>query len=211
MKSIIRDAAEVSREIENSRQRLIKFLCDKAFNYSPVPKFPLASGALSKYYIDCKQALSDPEARELVGGLIWERVRTRGIQAVAGLELGAVPIAIAVSDEAYRQYKVTIQSLIVRKQPKPHGLQKHIEGKVIGAERVLIVDDVITTGQSTISAIKKSQDAGLDVVAVVAILDRQESNGRANIESLGVTFDSLITLEELENAAVEGQPVRHRE
>jgi orotate phosphoribosyltransferase len=209
MKSTVHDATALGRELERKRQRLIEILCETSFNYSAEPCFPLASGGLSKYYIDCKNALSDPEARELIGELIIEKTRNLAFDSVAGLELGAVPIAMAVSDVAYRKYNSKIQALIIRKQPKPHGLRKHIEGRVTGAEHVLVVDDVITTGQSTISAIEKISGASLEVIGVVAIIDRQESHGRENIEALGVRFDALVTLEELENSAQRRTSTNH--
>lgn len=181
----------------SQKSRLLDIIFARAFRHSPTPAFPLSSGILSKYYIDCKRALSWPEARILVGDLmIHECICIDNVVAVGGLALGAVPIAIAVSDAAFRK-GVSISSFVIRKEPKPHGLRRHIEGEVNKGDRVVIVDDVITTGRSTIDAIIKSRDEGLEVVKAVALVDRQEENGKENIEDYGVPFEALFTLEDL--------------
>jgi orotate phosphoribosyltransferase len=191
------------------RRKLVEIIAKTSFNQSPEPKFKLAFGPLSRFYIDCKQAFTYAEARALIGELILEKTAHLQFDAVGGLALGAVPIAIAVSDAAYRINGTTIKSFVVRKEPKAHGLGKCIEGAMRAGDRVLIVDDVITTGQSTINAIEKSREAGLQVIGVIALIDRQEFSGRENIEKTGVSFDALITLSDLEHAA-ERELISHR-
>ncbi len=176
-------------------QRLLRLLYDISFLASPNSEFPLSSGILSPYYIDCKKALSVPEVRVLVGELIFERIHHLDIDGVGGLELGAYPIGIAVSDAAYKK-GVLLNAFVIRKEPKAHGLKKHIEGMVKEGGRVVIVDDVITTGNSTVQAIRKSREAGLEVAKAVALIDRQELNGRENIELQGVGFEALFTLKD---------------
>jgi len=177
--------------------RLARIIFDTSFRHSKEPSFPLASGIMSQYYIDCKMALSHPEARELIGELIADRIHLTEVDAVGGMELGAYPIAVAVSDAMFRKHGKNLRALVVRKQPKGHGLKKHIEGDVRPADKVLVVDDVVTSGKSTIDAVAKIRDAGLEVVKVVVIVDREESGGRANIENCGTSLDALLTLSDL--------------
>jgi orotate phosphoribosyltransferase len=179
-----------------TRERLLDLLIQtKSFKWSPTPIFPLASGAMSSFYVDCRLGLSHAEIRQVVGELMLERVESPS-DAVGGLLIGAYPIAIAVSDAAYRRGR-DLRVFVVRKEPKSHGMKKLIEGDVAEGNRVSIVDDVITSGRSTIEAIEKSRDAGLIVTQALAIIDRQEQDGRARIEALGVPVGALCTLHEL--------------
>jgi len=181
-----------------SDQKLAQLLIKtKSFKWSPTPIFPLVSGAMSQFYIDCRAGLSFPEIRQLVGELMLGRIETP-VDAVGGLLIGAYPIAIAVSDAAYRRSGQVIRVFVVRKEPKSHGMRKLIEGEVDAGERVVIVDDVITSGKSTIEAIQKSREAGLVVKQAIAIIDREEQDGRSRIEELGVKVDALCTLRDLQ-------------
>ena len=182
-----------SSQTERLRQLIV---ATGAYNSDPEPIFPLASGARSMYYIDFKKADSHAEVRKLVGELILEKVGSTPIDAVGGLVLGACSIADAVSDAFDRNGK-DIPSFKVRKDPKLHGLRKSIEGDVNAGDRVLIVDDVVTRGQSTIKAIRTSQKKGLKVVKVIAVIDREEEDGANSIRAYGVSFESLITLGDL--------------
>lgn len=181
----------------NQTERLLQILVETSFHSSPTPVYPLASGAISRYYIDCKMALSYPEFRKIIGDLISEQVRGLSIDAVGGLALGAYPIAVAVSDAIYRNQGKIVKAFVVRKEAKKHGLKKHIEGDVVKGDRVLIVDDVITTGNSTIDAIVKSREDGMEVVRAIAIIDRQECGGAQNIKACGVEYNSLVLLNDL--------------
>ncbi|HYR53126.1 MAG TPA: orotate phosphoribosyltransferase [Candidatus Dormibacteraeota bacterium] len=184
-----------------TRERLVQILIKtRAFKWSPTPSFPLASGALSRFYIDCRVGLSYPEAREVVGDLLLERI-VPPVSAVGGLLIGAYPVAIAASDAAYRKNKEVIRVFAIRKEPKDHGMKKLIEGDVSKGDRVVIVDDVITSGGSTIEAIVRSREAGLIVEQAIAIIDREEQRGKARIEEHGVRCDALCTLSDLKLAA----------
>lgn len=187
-------------------ERLLHIIAETSFYSKPEPAFPLASGILSRYYIDCKIALSYPEVRELIGQLIFQQVQSNNIEAVGGLALSAYPIAVAVSDTFYKQSGAIVRAFVVRKEVKSHGLRKHIEGAVRRGDRVLIVDDVITSGKSTIDAILKSREEGLEVVRAIALIDRQECNGANSIESCGVPFNALLTLKNLCDLQAHGAP-----
>jgi orotate phosphoribosyltransferase len=142
-------------------------------------------------------AMSYPEARQLVGELIVEKLAGAPADAVGGLALGAWPIALAVSDAAWRLSSRTIRTFVVRKEPKDHGTGKFIEGDVKAGDRAIIVDDVVTTGMSTVTAIERCRAAGLEVARIFAIVDRQESGGRENLGQQGVPFEVLFTLADL--------------
>ena len=178
---------------------LIDHILKTSFHYSDTPKFPLASGQLSQYYIDCRAALSYANIRRLVGEMMLDMLSDIKIEAVGGMMVGAYPVAIAVSDAADRR-GLEIPTFIVRKEPKPHGLRKYVEGAVEKGSRLVVVDDVVTTGQSTILAISRCRDEGLQVVKAIALVDRQEQQGRENIEKTGVSFDSILTLKDLLSA-----------
>src|SRR5258705_2378871 len=156
-----------------SRGRLLQILIEtKSFQYSDTPTFKLASGAMSQFYVDCRIGLSYPEMRRIVGRLMADRVAGEQIDVVGGLAVAAIPIAVAVSDAAYDSGRL-IRSFVVRKEAKSHGLGKLVEGALKPGDRALIVDDVITSGQSTIEAIQKSLEARLQIVPGIAINDHE--------------------------------------
>jgi orotate phosphoribosyltransferase len=159
--------------------------------------FRLASGKMSRYYVDCKQALSDPEARALIGEITAGMINARDFDAVGGLELGAYPIAIAISDALYRLNGARLRVFVVRKEPKTHGIRDLIAGNVTEGDRALIVDDVVTTAASTIKAIRGERAAGLAVTQAIALLDREEENGAQNLAQEGVSFRPLLRLRDL--------------
>jgi orotate phosphoribosyltransferase len=152
---------------------------------------------MSRYYVDCKQALSDPEARALLGQLMLTRLHGMPIDAVGGMELGAYPIATSVSDAIFQATGAKVRAFVVRKESKQHGIQGLIAGNVKAGDKALIVDDVVTAGSSTIKAIMSARQGGLLVERAIALIDREEEEGRNNIEAQGVSFDALFTLSEL--------------
>lgn len=181
-------------------QELLTLLSRTSFHASSTPAYPLACGKMSRFYIDCKKGLSHPRVRELAGQALFDRVHGIQVDAVGGLLIGAYPVAIALSDAAWRKH-VTLRVFVIRKEPKSHGLRKYVEGDVEPGARVVIVDDVITSGISTVQAIEKSRDAGFVVVKALAIVDREEADGRKAIERLGVPFESLFTLSDFVSIA----------
>jgi len=181
----------------SAKQRLLEIFRRTSFKSSDESVFRLASGKYSKYYIDCKQALSDPEARALIGDLIFDLIREESFDSVGGLELGAYPIATSVSDKIFRQTGKSVRAFIIRKEPKSHGMTDLIAGHVKKGDRTLIVDDVVTSGSSTIKAIKAAREAGLSVEWAIVLVDREEDDGKKNIEAEGVKVSALLTLTEL--------------
>jgi|SRR5664279_1905383 len=199
------------RVMASAKRRLLEIFCETSFKSSEKPVFRLASGTLSKYYIDCKQALSDPEARALIGELIFELTKAESFDSVGGLELGAYPIATSVSDKIFRERRRSVRAFVIRKEPKTHGVTDLVAGHVERGDNTLIVDDVVTTGNSTIKAIKGARKAGLSVSRVIVLVDREEGDGKKNIEAEGVKFDALFTLAELREVSNESAKQQHEE
>lgn len=172
-------------------ERLIEMLLDKSFQLSDRPTFKLASGRLSNFYINCKPTTLNPEAMNLIGTMIFDKIKNDHVDAIGGLSFGADPIANSVAIISYQQGK-PIKPFSVREQTKDHGIINKLEGDVRNGERAVIIDDVITTGASTIKAIASARDAGLDVVKVIALVDREEG-GKEEILKHTEDFESMIT------------------
>jgi len=176
-------------------ERLIQMISERSFQMSDTPSFKLASGKLSKYYVNCRLVTIDPEGMHLIGSLIYDRIQDGGIEAIGGPVLGAVPIVDAVSMTAYQKGKF-IKPFYVREQAKDHGIGRKIEGNIKKGERAVVVDDVITTGASTIRAIESARSEGLVVVKVVTLVDREEG-GREEIMRQVEDVESLVTMSTL--------------
>jgi orotate phosphoribosyltransferase len=164
--------------------------------------FKLASGATSDYYIDCRTTTLHAEGGRLTGHAILELLEQNGIQAeaVGGLTMGADPIVSNVATaSAWRALSSPgaplLHGFLVRKAEKTHGTGRRIEGFCREGAHVVIVDDVCTTGGSTINAIEAAQQAGMKVAAVVCIVEREEANGRPAVEAAaaGAPFLRLFT------------------
>ncbi len=177
------------------KNRLIELIIEKAFKYSEEPVFKLVSGRMSNYYFNCKAVTFHPEGMHIIGNIIFDLIKDLNIKGIGGLTLGADPIADAVAYTSYLRGK-PIEAFVVRKTPKSHGTMQWIEGNITKGDRVVIVDDVITTGKSTIEAITRSKETGLEIVKVIALIDRQEGGYEA-VEELGYKLYSIITREEV--------------
>ncbi len=165
--------------------------------------FTLASGAKSNYYVDCKLTTLHPEGAWLAGQSMHELIRkeqaTRGVRvdAVGGLTMGADPLALALGMYSFSVKDTPpLQVFSVRKSPKTHGQTKLIEGNFKKGDSVVVLDDVITRGESTIAAINAVEKEGGTVAFVAALVDRQEG-GRDKIVSMGHPVVALFTREEL--------------
>ena len=177
------------------KERLIKMVIEKSFRYSPEEIFKLASGRTSNYYFNCKPTTLNPEGMNIIGELIFDMVGDLDITAAGGLTLGADALANALALISYQKGK-PIKAFIVRKEAKVHGIKSSIEGDAAIGEKVLILDDVITTGGSTIAAIEKAREAGLIVQKVIALIDREEG-GKENILQLVSDVSAVLTRSEV--------------
>ncbi len=174
------------------RTRLARMIVERTFRYSDDPPFTLVSGKQSNFYFNCKPTTLDPEGMNLIGNIMFDMLEDSGITAVGGLTLGADPMANSVSVISYQRNQ-PIKAFIVRKDAKEHGTRSSIEGNIQEGERVAILDDVITTGRSTIIAIEKAREAGLIIDRVITLIDREEENGRENIEEHVKRVESIFT------------------
>lgn len=172
------------------------FIATHSFKWDKDKGFKLASGATSPFYVDCRVLMAHPRPRALVARLAFEALKDLHVDCIGGLELGAISIATAISDEAHRNKK-DWRTFVVRKQAKDHGTGKVMEGAAQGGDRAVVVDDVLTSGGSVIKAVQAARDAGLTVSHALVIVDRQEQDGRMKVEDLGVTLISLLTIEDL--------------
>ena len=179
----------------NNREKLFELLYSRSFIYREDPPFKLVSGRESFYYFDCKATTLHGQGVALTGKVMFEKLRSlieQGkVQGIGGLTLGADPISISTSIEAFAQ-GLNISPLIVRKEPKKHGTQKWIECDLNGVTDVVVIDDFITTGGSTITAIERIRESGLNVVLAAVLIDREEG-GRENIEKEGIEVVSLFS------------------
>lgn len=156
--------------MSDSRGRLLDLFKTRAFSFG---RFTLASGKESSYYINSKKAIFNSEAVWLLADLLWDLTRDLDIQAVGGLEVGAIPMATALVMR-YHQEGRPLEGFYVRKQAKTHGSKERLEGAVKAGDRVVMVDDVLTTGGSVNQAIEVVEQAGAKVESVVCIVDRLE-------------------------------------
>lgn len=177
-----------------ARARLLELLRVRAFERKRVL---LVSGRESDFFIDCKQAVLTAEGHALCGELMLDAVAAltapASCDAVAGVELGGCPLASAVALTSFRR-GASLDAIYVRKDAKDHGSRRLLEGnsRLAAGSRVALLEDVVTTGGSTIKAAARLRDAGYEVVGVVALVDRDEG-GRAAIEAEGLTFVALFT------------------
>src|SRR5205809_1464174 len=196
-------------KIDEAKAALLNLLQKKSVFHGD---FTLSSGAKSNYYIDCRLTTFDPEGAWLVGQLMHSLIRNEqtarkvNVVAVGGLTMGADPVALAVG--MYSQWTKDAppwQVFSVRKAPKAHGQTKLIEGNFRKGDTVVVVDDVVTRGESTIAAINAIEKEGGTVAFVAVLVDRQEG-GREKIEGRGHPVVALFQRGEL----LDGQARPHQ-
>lgn len=178
------------------KKRLMEMILEKSFQYAEEPIFKLVSGGVSNFYFNCKPTMLDPEGKEIIGRLIFDKIKDLGVTGIGGLELGSVPISSAVSLISQLEGQ-PIKEFIVRKEKKDHGIPAKMEGEFETGEKVVVVDDVITTGGSTIKAIEAVEKLGLKVEKVMVLVDREELNGRQSIEKYCRDVEPLIKRSEV--------------
>ena len=171
----------------------------KSFQYNKKPIFKLVSGKSSHYYVNCKPTTLNARGMFLIGNLIFNTIKDLNVSAVGGLAFGAAPIAIATAFASEVSDKNPINAFSIRKTQKDHGIIKWIEGDVKAGDKVVVIDDVVTTGGSTIKAIERARSEGLIVIKVVILVDRQEG-GVENIQKYISDVSTIISRDELMQA-----------
>lgn len=180
------------------RKRLIELILERTFRFTEEPSFKLASGRMSNFYFNCKPTTLNSEGMYLIGNLLYELIKKEKrwrVKGVGGLTLGADPVANAIAYTAHTKGDA-LESFVVRKEPKKHGTMLWIEGEVKKGDRVLIVEDVITTGGSSQKAVERAKECGLKVAGVLALIDRQEGGSEA-VKAMKLPFKALLTKEEI--------------
>ncbi len=187
----------------SAKEQLRTLLQEKSVYHG---EFTLASGAKSDFYVDARVTTLDPRGACLIGEVGWKLVKEtasklgKRVDAIGGLTLGADPVALSIGIASQRQDPSSpLQVFTVRKAAKEHGRQKRIEGNFSPGNSVVVVDDVITTGGSTLQAIDAIEEAGGRVAFVIVLVDREEG-GRANIQRRGHTVIPIFTRRELVTA-----------
>jgi orotate phosphoribosyltransferase len=177
-------------DLNSVRSRLLELFKARAVTFGD---FTLASGKKSSYYINSKKVLFHGEAISLLGELLYAATRDLDIHAIGGLEVGAIPMATAAVLR-FQQSGRTLEGFFVRKQAKGHGSQERLEGLVNAGDRVAVVDDVLTTGESVAQAIEAVEQRGATVARVVCIVDRLQG---ARERLAKYDFRPLFTIRDL--------------
>ena len=174
----------------SAREQLLSLLATKSFKLG---QFKLSSGGTSDYYVDCRTTTLDANGARLTGEVFLHEMRQQGWrpQAIGGLTMGADPIAVSVAIASAGD----VHAFLVRKAEKQHGTGQRIEGFREKGAKVVIVDDVCTTGASTIQAIEAAREFGFEIVGVMCLVERTEAGGRVNVEKAAspAKFVSLFT------------------
>lgn len=176
------------------RERLIALLKERSLLQG---EFVLSSGRRSSCYVDCRRTTMHAEGLALIGALGLEALRRVGWQpqAVGGMTLGADPVAYAIAAASHADPPL-VHGFTVRKDPKAHGAGRRVEGCFEAGARVVVVEDVLTTGSSSLEAARAIGEAGGSVLGVLAVVDRGEG-GREAIEGAGLALHALVALPEL--------------
>jgi orotate phosphoribosyltransferase len=178
----------------SSRRQLIELLARRSARRG---NFTLASGKQSSFYIDCRLTTMSPEGLSAIGPIGLAAIRERGWDpdSVGGLTLGADPVSYAIS-YASASTERPVRAFTVRKEAKTHGTGKLIEGPFESSDRVVVIEDVITTGGSALKAVEALRAAGASVLGVLAVVDREEG-GREAIEAAGIAVASIARVSEV--------------
>ena len=184
-------AAEVSDDLDRARATLVAELREHALILGEVT---LSSGQTAEYYVDARRALMRPAGFRAAGELIAAAATDAGAAAVGGPVMAAIPLAcaaIAVPGGA------GLVGFFVRKERKQHGLQRWVEGPVEPGAKVLVVEDTVTTGGSTVSAIERIREEGLEIVGTLCVVDRLAGGGEAIAAAADAPFQALTTIDDV--------------
>ena len=184
--------------MNDMKRRLARLLMEKSYVEGEVT---LTSGKKSDYYFDCKQTALHPEGGYLIGRLFLDMLRAENVAGVGGMTLGADPLVSAVSVVSFVEGS-PLPAFIIRKQSKGHGTNQFLEGlkNFAPGDRVALLEDVVTTGGTLLQAVERVRDAGLEIAAVLAVLDREEG-GRERLAEAGLALKSIFTRAQLLSAA----------
>lgn len=185
-----------SGDMDDMKKQLIEFVRAHSFLKSDEPIFLLSSGKMSNVYFDLRLTTLAPQGQHLIGNLLYARIKELGLKPVAagGLTMGADPVSCSLAYTSQLKGD-PIEAFVIRKEPKKHGRGLQIEGNIRKGDNVVILDDVLTTGGSTIKALNIAKECGLNVLAAIVVLDRCEQNGKQNVEQHCPLY-SLLTIDD---------------
>jgi orotate phosphoribosyltransferase len=186
-------AARKPQRIPSAKERLLEIIKDKSLLLEGGP-FRLASGAMSDYYLDMKPTTLDPEGSNLIADIILGILSGHDVNAIGGLELGSVPIISVVTARSWPERPM--EGFVVRKEKKGHGTDKKIDGNFKEESKVILFDDVTTTGGSVMEAVKAVRGKGGKVNAVITVVDRLEG-ATQNLAKQGIELLPIFTAKEL--------------
>lgn len=183
--------------VERNKERLLALIQERAFLPGDVV---LSSGAKSSFYVDGKMVAMMPEGAHLIGEVVYDHIKDMDFDAIGGLAVGAVPMVTSIAISCYNNGR-DAEGFFVRVEAKSHGTKKLIEGRLPEHARVIIVDDVVTSGKSVMQAIEACESAGATVILVLSVVDRQ-AGAHEMFESCGYRYESIFTKEDVMAQAV---------
>ena len=181
----------------DDRERLSSLLARLSYRHGT---FTLASGKTSSFYVDVKQTVMTAEGTALIGRLLFQKLHEAGMTSVGGMAVGAVPLVTATLAAAHAAGE-PLQGFFVRREAKDHGTARRIDGRFDSAARIALVEDVVTTGESTLQALDAVEAAGGKVSLVVTVVDRMEDDGLARLAGRAGRAEALVTKLDVERAA----------
>jgi orotate phosphoribosyltransferase len=191
----------LTSEVQNNKKRLKTLIENKAYLRRDPRKgeepFELASGGTSFYLFDCKRVTQDPEGISLIASIVYDMVKDRNLDAIGGIETGAIPICTAVAQLSFMKGN-PIPAFWVRHFPKTHGTKNKIEGELKPSSRVVVVDDVTTRGNSIEEAIQEVRKVGCNIVGLLTLVDREEG-AKAKLEGEGFKFEAIFKNSDFKN------------
>ncbi len=187
------ETARGSVDLVGKRNRLREIIREKSIITGEIT---LSSGETSQFYFDMRRTACDPEGSNLIADLILDALEGEDVDFIGGLEVGAVPIVACVSQRSFQAGR-PVPAFYVRKKPKEHGTRRAIEGQIREGGRVVIVDDVTTSGGSSLKAVEAAREFGCTVVKVITVVDRLEGAAEA-FAANGCEFIALLTADEFD-------------
>ena len=181
----------------SKQEELTKMLAELSYRHGD---FTLASGKKSDFYVDVKQTVYTADGARLIGEVFLDFMKSHGIELVGGMAVGAIPLVDATLNAAARD-SYPLDGFFVRKEAKSHGTAAAIDGRFDAGKKIALLEDVVTTGASTLRAVELVRDAGGEVAVIGAVVDREEDDGIQALETSGAVVFALCTRTEIVGAA----------